>query len=153
MDLVQNTFVAALPKIGELRPESAASLLNWLSVIAVNQIKDAYGHQHAARRDIRKEQPVDATTPRDAAVAQDSTHRPDRIAQRAEIRELLDSAIANLPADQRQAVVLRDYCGESWERVGRELQRSSDAARVLHQRAWIRIRRALRPILRAPEDH
>jgi DNA-directed RNA polymerase specialized sigma24 family protein len=40
MDIVQSTFKAALPKIVELRPASAASLLRWLALIATNQFHD-----------------------------------------------------------------------------------------------------------------
>jgi DNA-directed RNA polymerase specialized sigma24 family protein len=39
MDIVQNAFQAALPKIGDLRVRTAAGILQWLSIIATNQIR------------------------------------------------------------------------------------------------------------------
>lgn len=146
MDLVQNTFIAALPKIRDLEPRSASSLLQWLSLIATNQIRDAHDHMLAQKRDVRRavSEGAERDAQRDSA---QSGRDPSRKAQLSEVRELLDRAVAELPEDQRRVVLLRDYCGESWERVAEELHRAHGAARQLHQRAWIRLRRTLRPLL------
>lgn len=145
MDLVQNTFIAALPKIRDLEPRSASSLLHWLSLIAVNQIRDAHDHVLAQKRDVRRA--FSDGLERDAQRHSESGHDPSRRAQLSEVRELLDQVVAELPEDQRRVVLLRDYCGESWDRVAKELHRAQGAARQLHQRAWIRLRRTLRPLL------
>lgn len=149
MDLVQNTFVAALPKIGELRPASSASLLHWLAIIATNKIRDAYGRETADRRDLRRSRPIDVGTHSEVAAIQaaPSAEAPLRAAAEAELRERLDAEVAELPEDQRRVVLLRDYCGDSWERIAVELGREQGAARQLHQRAWIRLRQRLRPFL------
>jgi DNA-directed RNA polymerase specialized sigma24 family protein len=55
LDIVQRTFTAAVPKIGDLRPRSAAGLLQWLAIIATNQIRDAHDHEHAAKRDAARQ--------------------------------------------------------------------------------------------------
>ncbi|MEQ8763104.1 MAG: sigma-70 family RNA polymerase sigma factor [Planctomycetota bacterium] len=148
MDFVQGTLMAALPRIGELRPRSSASLLNWLSILATHQIRDAYDHQHAAKRDVRREVPIDVHGSRDGAAepAEDSRCDPGRVAELSELRECLDEAVSELSDDQRQVVLLRDYCGEDWDRIAAELGRESGAARQLHQRAWIKLRRRLRPM-------
>lgn len=147
MDLVQSTFLAALPKIRELRPSSAASLLRWLATIATNELRDTYARETAGKRDLRRAAPLEATSGlRDAAPAP-STDAPGRAAEEAELRERLDAEVAELPPDQRRVVLLRDYFGESWEQIARELQREQGAARQLHQRAWIQLRRRLRPLL------
>jgi len=146
MDLVQNTFLAAMPKIKDLEPRSAASLLHWLSLIATNQIRDAHDHVLADKRDVRRA--VSEGTDNDAGRLPDNSAKsPASQAQLSEVRELLDRAVAELPEAQRRVVLLRDYCGESWERVAKELHREQGAARQLHQRAWIRLRRTLRPLL------
>lgn len=149
MDFVQETFLAALPKIRDLEPRSAASLLHWLSLIAINQIRDARDHQHAAKRDARRNVPLTALAASTSGSVQlpASDTDPGVAAARREVRALLDDAVAALPDDQRRVVVLRDYCGESWERIAAELHRENGAARQLHQRAWIRLRAALRPAL------
>ncbi|MEZ6018493.1 MAG: sigma-70 family RNA polymerase sigma factor [Planctomycetota bacterium] len=149
MDLVQETFLAALPRIGDLRPRSAASLLQWLALIATNQIRDAYAFEHAAKRDAHRTVPLDAPVEgrRAASELPAAASGPAGLAELEEIRELLDAEVALLPADQRRVVLLRDYCGEGWDRIGQDLDREPAAARQLHQRAWIRLRRALRPRL------
>ena len=63
------------------------------------------------------------------------------------MRELLDEEVSRLPDEQRRVVLLRDYCGEDWDRIAVELDRENGATRQLHQRAWIRLRQALRPRL------
>lgn len=148
MDVVQSTFRAALPKIGELRPRSAAGLLQWLSLIATNQIRDAHDRHTAQKRDARRvvELQVDR-----AGVTAEGEHRPDESAILREVRELLDAEVARLAVDQRRVVILRDYCGESWERIAADLARDEGAARQLHQRAWIKLRRVLRPKLEGGE--
>ncbi len=148
MDVVQDTFIAALPKLRDLRLKSAASLLHWLSIIATNQIRDAYGRETADKRDFRLAVPISRENPaHDPAAA--SVEVPARAVEMNELKERLDDAVAELPEDQRRVVVLRDYCGESWERIAAELARETGAARQLHQRAWIRLRRELRPWIEA----
>jgi RNA polymerase sigma-70 factor (ECF subfamily) len=143
MDIVQSTFAAALPKIGDLHPRSAAGLLGWLALIATNQIRDAHDHVHARKRDIaREDRDEDAQAPISAGGT-----RPGDAALLAEVRELLDEEVSKLPDEQRRVVVLRDYCGEEWDRIAGELDRANGATRQLHQRAWIRLRNALRPKL------
>jgi len=122
MDIVQSTFAAALPKIGDLHPRSAAGLLAWLALIATNQIRDAHDHVRAGKRDIARE-------------------------DHAEDAQAATSAGGTRPGDEASLAVLRDYCGEDWDRIAIELDRDKGATRQLHQRAWIRLRRALRPRL------
>ena len=149
MDIVQSTFRAALPKIGDLTPRSAASLLQWLALIATNQVRDAYAAQRALKRDIGREVGFDPTQSVDGVAAQLSAPdaSPEHRALLNEMRELLDDEVARLPEDQRRVVLLRDYCGEGWDRIAIELERGNGAARELHQRAWIKLRQALRPKL------
>lgn len=143
MDIVQSTFAAALPKIGDLHPRNAAGLLAWLALIATNQIRDAHDHVRAGKRDIARE---DHAEDAQAAISSGGS-RPAEQALLAEVRELLDEEVSKLPDDQRRVVVLRDYCGEDWDRIAVELDRDNGATRQLHQRAWIRLRRVLRPRL------
>ncbi|MCC7169544.1 MAG: sigma-70 family RNA polymerase sigma factor [Planctomycetes bacterium] len=150
MDIVQNTFKAALPKIGDLQPRSAASLLQWLAMIATNQLRDVHDHWTTKKRDAQREVRLDAD-PNEGELGLDPADpnaSPAEHASMREIRELLDDEVAALPDDQRRVVLLRDYCGEEWDHIAAELGRENPhAARQLHQRAWIRLRQALKPKL------
>lgn len=145
MDLVQDIFRAALPKIADLQPRSPAGILHWLSVIAVNRIRDVVDHHRSAKRDAAREVELNEDVCRRLSAGEELPHER---AMLAEVRELLDAEVARLPDDQRRVVLLRDYIGEEWDRIADELGREGGAARQLHQRAWIRLRQALAPRLR-----
>lgn len=145
MDLVQETFQAALPKIPDLHPRNPAGLLNWLTVIALNKIRDTYAAYRTAKRDTDREAELTESVCLKLGAGE---AMPQEQALMAEVRTLLDDEVARLPADQQRVVLLRDYMGEDWERIAAEMGRESGAARQLHQRAWIRLRQALGPRLR-----
>jgi RNA polymerase sigma factor (sigma-70 family) len=148
MDIVQDTFRAALPRIADLYPRSPAGILNWLAVIATNQIRDAYAGRMTAKRDAGREVVLDESV---GGRLRAHETQPDERALLAEVREILDEEVAGLPDEQRRVVLLRDYIGEDWDRIAAELDRENGAARQLHQRAWIRLRQALRPKLHGSE--
>jgi RNA polymerase sigma-70 factor (ECF subfamily) len=150
-DVVQETYQALVQEIGGLRLERGDDLVQWLARVATNRIRDAHDRAHAARRDVGRERPLD---PVDAASGEPppalaaSQTSPSDAAWRSEVREALDAAIASLPEDWREAILLRDYCGASWERIAEALGRPVHASQQLHQRAWIRVRRLVEPRLR-----
>ena len=134
-----------------MEARGAASFLQWLSTIAVNEIRDAYDRQIAGKRDLRRETSLSSNSTEGVGnhlVALSAL--PEEHVLLAEVRDLLDQEVSRLPEDQRRVVLLRDYCGGSWEEIAAELGRESGAARQLHQRAWIRLRQALRPKLEDP---
>ncbi|MEZ6015214.1 MAG: sigma-70 family RNA polymerase sigma factor [Planctomycetota bacterium] len=149
LDVVQDTFLAALPKIAELRPRSPSSLLRWLAMIALHQVRDAYDHQHAQKRDMDRvlQDGGSVSGQRRFDGIASTGNGPAEEAELAELRALLDNEVARLPEDKRRVVLLRDYCGEAWEHIAEELHRDQGAARQLHQRAWIRLRGQLRSVL------
>lgn len=147
MDIVQDTFRAALPHIEGLQPHSAAGLLSWLANIATNRIRDAHDYLRADKRDVGRESPEASASAEAALHGQAKGRNPAEEATLREVRELLDEEVSKLSEDQRRVVLLRDYCGEDWDEIAAELERENGAARQLYQRAWIRLRQALRPKL------
>jgi RNA polymerase sigma-70 factor, ECF subfamily len=154
MDIVQSTFEAALPRFADLYPRSSAGLLEWLATVALNKIRDAYDYQGAEKRDSAREQALDDSgqlAGRAVEVPRARDADPAETSLLAEVRELLDAAVAELPQDQRDVVLRRDYYGEEWDRIGDALCRSPHASQQLYQRAWIRLRERLRPKLEQDE--
>lgn len=151
-DIVQLTLQSAAGQIAGFRPETAPSLLHWLSTIATHKIRDELDRMHAARRDVGREVKLDdiggsSTSPGWQPAAAGRT--PSMEVFRKELEELFDAAVHALPDDQREAVILRDYCHYGWDEIARQLSRASPhAASQLHQRAWIALRRTLGPKLR-----
>ena len=152
-DIVAQAWQVAARNVERLDVRSASEVLQWLARIAENQVRDAVAHARAQKRDAGREVQLDA--PMDAhdsaAPARElaaAERGPSSVAEVADLRELLDGIVAELPEDWRKVVSLRDYVGLEWAEVARELDKPSvAAARQLHQRAWIRIRELALPHL------
>jgi RNA polymerase sigma-70 factor (ECF subfamily) len=152
MDIVQETCEVAARRIQNLELHSPASILHWLSRIAENKIHDAYNYHFAQKRDRRRDQRIDAARDDESTAGppalQGSTTLPDERAWKKELREILDDALSTMPDDQREVILQRDYCGADWEQVAEALGRDNvHAAQELHRRAWIRLRRLVKPKL------
>ncbi len=156
-DVVQETYRAALQSLDTLDLAREQDLLAWLARVAVNRIRDEHDRLHAQKRDVAREVALGTYSTSSAldpaARIADSATSPSERAFRNELRELVDQGVRELPSEYRDAILLRDYCGGSWEHVASELGRSTiHAAQQLHQRAWIKLRRALEPRLRDLES-
>jgi RNA polymerase sigma-70 factor (ECF subfamily) len=110
-DAAQETFVRAWHGLVRFRGDSAVS--TWLYRITTNRCLNVL----SSRRDT---EPLAAEV---IAPGDDPAHA----AERAERLAAISRAVAALPPEQRAALVLRDYEGLSYERVG-EVLRVSQAA-------------------------
>lgn len=148
MDIVQEAFQVAWKKLPEFEMRGPGSLLCWLSRIAEHKIRDARDFLYAQKRDRNREQPL---APAGASQSGGSigipaqASRPDDRAARTELKEIIDGALAELSEEHREVIVLRDYCGTEWDEVALQLERGVPAAQELHRRAWIKLRRIVRP--------
>lgn len=123
-DATARTFVAALRAISRF-DDRGASFRAWLFRIAHNTVSNT------RRSRLRR-----ATTPIDAApvpAAPDSD--PASLVSRADELRRVQRAIAALPDDRRQVVLLRFVEGMSAREIGAVLDRSPGAVRVLLHRA------------------
>jgi RNA polymerase sigma-70 factor (ECF subfamily) len=153
-DIVQETYQALVRDLGQLDLGRGDDLVQWLAQVATNRIRDQHDRIFAQKRDPEREQDLgddaaseSALTPAAGLAAADTS--PSGGAMRSEVREILDEAVASLSEEYREAILLRDYCGASWEHVARALGRESvHAAQQLHQRAWMKVRRLAEPRLR-----
>ncbi len=125
-DIVQETFTVALSR-SEAYDPVRGSIGTWLTVLSRNVIRD---HLRAHRRS----SDLAATWDRiDATLAQTFASLAERplpgeVLERAETRDLVHMAIANLPEQYRTALT-RKYCdGVSLETLAGELGVSVDAA-------------------------
>jgi RNA polymerase sigma-70 factor (ECF subfamily) len=138
-DLVQETFMAALSGIPTLQVADRGAIMGWLTRIAENELIDARRRATAARRDRRRDVPLDGA-PMPAAHARP----PDEEAALREQKDRVDAAVAKLAENHREVIVRRTYLGASWEEVARQLGcPSADAARQLHRRATIALAKLL----------
>jgi RNA polymerase sigma-70 factor (ECF subfamily) len=137
-DVVQETFALALAKQASYDP-ARGSVASWLAVMSRNVIRD---HLRDHRRSDQLQQTwerIDATLAQTFA-AMAERPLPGEVLERAETRDLVHMAIANLPDQYRTALTRKYVDGESLETLAGEFGISIDATKSLLARA----RRAFR---------
>jgi len=133
MDLMAETFAAALIALADRPPAIAGSAAPWLLTIARNSLIDSYRHgrvESAARRRLALE-PVQIT---DSDV--------DRVLQIAAETDLLVRLTEELPADQFEALRARVLDERGYEEIAQELACSPAVVRKRVSRAISTLRRA-----------
>lgn len=159
-DVTQTTFLSALENLAGFRGE--ASFATWLTRIAT----------HAALKVIRKRQGLDVVSldhateggsDREATVhpefIADWQQTPERLAQRNETRQLIETALADLDEKHRLVFLLRDVEGFSVRETAELLGLSEGNVKVRLLRARLQLRERLTksfgdPARRlAPHDH
>jgi RNA polymerase sigma-70 factor (ECF subfamily) len=141
-DILQETFIAALNCFDRFEVKNEASFINWLSKIAERQIMAAADHFGAQKRDAAKEVPLkfgDESGPIGVDPAASELPPLQKLSEQEQLLAL-ESAIAELPEQYRELIILRDYTGASWEDVAEQTGRpSAAAARMMHAKALIEL--------------
>jgi RNA polymerase sigma-70 factor (ECF subfamily) len=151
VDILQETFLAAVRSLHSFEMREEASLIQWLSRLAERQIIAAADYHGAKKRDQRKERPL-AATDDDGATATVPLHlvdgregQPMDLMGDSEERDRIEAALERLPEEHRELILLRNYAGMSWEAIAEETGRPSHAAaRMMHARALVELGKLLR---------
>ena len=146
-DIVQQTLFQAHQALDQFRGNGEAALAAWLRQILARNLAIASRDHARAKRDVRREQDVQAALDRSSArleswLGADQTS-PSLKAERNEQLLRMANALAALPADQRDAVTLHFLNGLSLAEVGTRLGRSQAAAVGLIQRGLKAMRSTL----------
>ncbi len=137
-DIVQETFAKALARTAAYDPGRGTES-SWLAVLSRNVIRDHLREHRRADQLIETWERIDTTLAQMfAAMAEQPL--PGDVLERAETRDLVHMAIANLPDQYRSALNRKYVDGESLETLAGELGISVDATKSLLARA----RRAFR---------
>lgn len=141
-DVVQETYLRALTRLDTFRGESA--LGTWLARIAINLALDA--QRRRARTvplaDAREPESEDTEDPMTAFSAP-TADAPYQAAERSEVRELLQRAIASLPPIYRSVFMLRAVEELSVDETAYCLQVSDAVVKTRYLRARALLRDAL----------
>jgi RNA polymerase sigma-70 factor, ECF subfamily len=147
-DLVQETFLKAHRHFGQFRGTSEVELVGWLRQILVLNVANLVRHYYGTRgRDVRLECELADEVGRSSQawnrglVAKQSS--PSQRAARREEAVLLADALAKLPADYGELIVLRHLQGLPFAEVARRMGRSVDSVEKLWIRALARLRQLL----------
>jgi RNA polymerase sigma-70 factor (ECF subfamily) len=147
-DIVQDALVKATENLAQFKGGSEAELVKWLSEIMQNALADAIRRARAQKRDVAQEEALAAAWSDSSArvgnwlAAPDSS--PGERAQREEELLRLAAALAQLPEDQRDAIILRDSLDTPVRAIALQLGRTEKAVAGL----LLRGRRRLRELMR-----
>jgi RNA polymerase sigma-70 factor (ECF subfamily) len=129
-DLVQQTLMEALRDFKAFRGQSRREFNAWLRRILLHNLANARRQFATAKRDVQRELPLDAISGPSAP-----GRSPSSLVARREISFRVEDAIARLAPEYQEVIRLRSLQRLSFEEVGSQLARSSDAARKLWFRA------------------
>jgi RNA polymerase sigma-70 factor (ECF subfamily) len=145
-DAVQSAYLSAFAAIHGF--EGRSSLSTWLTRIVVNE---ALGRRRAARR--RRAQLDSSVTIlddyREKLMRGSISNSPEAELARAELRRVMEAAIAQLPAAFRPVFILREIEGMSVEETAEALGLLPATVKTRHLRARRRLQQALAPELDA----
>jgi RNA polymerase sigma-70 factor, ECF subfamily len=144
--VVQQTLLEAhkAGRRGQARP------LAWLRRILANNLGDEIRKLTAAKRDLGREQSLEAALDASSArlecwLAADQSSPSDQL-QREEQALRLAQALADLPEAQREALVLQHWHGWALADIARHMQRSPTAVAGLLKRGLQQLRTVLRDL-------
>lgn len=148
-DLVQETFLEAHRDFSKFRGKTGLEFARWLRRILATTLANLVRHHLGTkRRDASLEVELDATlnesSSRLGAGLAGREISPSGLAvQREEAVQVAD-ALARLPDDYREVLVLRHLEGWSFAEVSKRMSRSEDSVKNLWARALAQLRLAMR---------
>src|SRR6185503_11796332 len=143
-DLTQETFLRAFQSIGRFRGDS--NLKTWIYRIAINQARNRWRWWRRRRRDVtvsldttddRNDQPLSNRLASDEAID------PEQETLAREREGHLRAALLELKRPFREAVVLRDVEGFSYEEIAETLQISMGTVKSRLSRGRLELRSKL----------
>ena len=143
-DLTQETFLRAFQSISRFRGD--ASLKTWIYRIAINQARNRWRWWRRRKRDVtvsldatddHRDRPLASTLPSDDAL------NPEQETLAREREAQLRGALQSLGSSYREAVVLRDVEGFSYEEIAETLQISIGTVKSRISRGRLELRRQL----------
>jgi RNA polymerase sigma-70 factor (ECF subfamily) len=147
-DIVQETFLEAHQSFPRFRGTSETELVHWLRQILAANLADLFRRYLGTQaRNVRLEREIEDAFEQSSVlldrglVAQQSS--PSQQAARREQAVLLADALAELPQDYRDVLVLRHLEGLSFPEVARRMQRSQDSVEKLWMRGLARLRQVM----------
>jgi RNA polymerase sigma-70 factor (ECF subfamily) len=110
-DLAQDVFVRAWRSLGGFRGDS--TFRTWLHRIAINVVRSHYGRASRLRRWLQPAPAAEMDGPDPIEAAADATDMESDVVR----RDAIDRALAAIPAEMREAVVLRDVQGLDYREI------------------------------------
>jgi RNA polymerase sigma-70 factor (ECF subfamily) len=145
-DLVQQSVLEAHQNFHRFEGTTEAELAAWLRCILDCNAANVRREFHTAKRDVGREVALSDPASSNDGLAQLAATGPSPSGRAAagEEAQAIDRALARLPEDYRQVIVLRIREQRSFAEVGKVMNRSADAVRKLWTRAVERLQQELK---------
>jgi RNA polymerase sigma-70 factor (ECF subfamily) len=138
-DLVQETLLEAFRDFRHFTGNTEKELVAWLRRILVRNLADQVKHHKAQVRNWRRQESLEAILARSSSAVEQALSKgistPSAQAARREQAVLLANALAQLPPDYREVIVLRNLEHLKFDEIAARLGRSAGAVRMLWSRA------------------
>ena len=145
-DVVQQTMLEAYRDFHVFQGTSEKEWLAWLRKILAHNVSDFVRRYRGAKRRVSREVPF--RDPRESGAhgarepaAPDATPSQEFLRLDTELR--LAAALAQLPPDYQEIIVLRNLERLPFDEVGRRMDRSRPAAQMLWMRTMKKLREAM----------
>jgi RNA polymerase sigma-70 factor (ECF subfamily) len=143
-DVVQQTLLQAHQALDGFRGHTEAERVAWLRQILARNLAHAVRDLRRAKRDVERERSLEAALDESSArleawLAAEQSSPSERVDRNEQLLRLA-AALAELPEEQREAVVLHYFQGCSLAEIGRYLGRSTSAISGLVYRGLKRLR-------------
>lgn len=144
-DLVQDTFLYAHQAFESFRGKTEAEMLGWLRQVLGSKLKDLVRRFYEAqRRDVRLERRLDEELDQTSHITESlaaSDSSPSEKVARGERAVLVADAVAQLPPDYREVIVLRHMEELPFQEIALRMERSEGSVRQLWIRGLAKLRR------------
>jgi RNA polymerase sigma factor (sigma-70 family) len=139
MDICQSVLASFFVRAatGQYEITTPAQLIQLLAAMARNKLFDVQRKQRAARRDVRRETPLD-----DAQMEVPDPTSDNSPSNAAAAKELLQQALDLLDETERQFAI-KWANGASWEEIAADVGKSPDALRMQVRRSLDRVAKQL----------
>lgn len=137
-DFLHEVIVDIVEDLDRFEPRDERSFLSWATAIARNKIRRYASAKHVAAFE------TFVTASVDGAVHDREVARPVSVLALRESTSMLLETLGSLPQDQRVAIELRNFDALSFREIGELLERSENAAQLLHARALTELGSRLR---------
>ena len=144
-DLVQETFLEAHRHFGRFEGSDERQFAFWLRQILAGKVANLVRHYFGTQgRDIRLEQQLAVDLENSSRMLGQelvaSLTSPSQQAMHREQSVLLADALAQLPEDYREVIILRHFEELTFPDVARRMERTQDSVEKLWLRALVRLR-------------
>lgn len=132
-DVVQETMLRAFRQFDQFAGGSDVEFVAWMRGILLNQIIDTIRHHGRSMRDVTRDLEMPASLECDKSIM------ASELLLQKELKERMQTAMGHLADEYREVLMLRQEQDLSFSEIGKRMNRSSDAVRMLWGRAVLQL--------------